>query len=305
MATFQHPCATGLTRSCFDEYPAFARRAFAMRLLSLFSPPPISRRLQRLLGKLFFDPSGALPPEIQLPPWWVILPGAVIDFAWRPGDPVPPGVWAPPDFFSKYPKGAVLGPEYLSPFSGGPPGVRPGQISAPVEPWFYDAFNTLDLTVWEKYLDGAATIAVSSGLCVWTSTGVDYCILRTAADSTIPDKWVFSIRLNIVSHAGAAPDFFIVIYSGSHAVKLRFNPPTTVWHATGAGSTEITVSNYVNQWNVWKLYYDDGYTDLWQGSTLLDSDQHHQHSTATKGRIELNNDNEITSKCDYVSVLPN
>ena len=87
----------GLTAACFAKDPSFARRAFAFRLLSLFVPPKLSKKLMVILKMRFFDPTGMLPPGVDLPPWSIVYPGAVWPPDWKLGDPWPDGFYPPTD----------------------------------------------------------------------------------------------------------------------------------------------------------------------------------------------------------------
>ena len=324
---FDNPCANGLSAECFKQRPAFARQAFAFRMIAAFTPPGLSKPLLKFLGLIRFDPAGQIPEFLNLPPWWIIAPDTVIPPDWEVGDPPFTGLLIPPVFspsaeaskageaFSEDLQNAletsdgisasVSGPDFLAPGGGGS-AAAPDYSSPVIDPWFYDAFNSFDLAVWNKWLDGSATIELDGiGNLKFLSTGTDYCNLWTSNDSTIPDKWVFTFRVKLKDITPADPDFFIQIFTGSHVVKLRLNPPTTVWHATGAGSDEITVVDNMQVFHVYSLVYDDGYTDLYQDGVLISSNQHHQHQVANPGQIYFSNSLEMTSWLDYVSLDPN
>lgn len=112
-ALWPAPCAKGLTRSCFEQYPRWARRMLAYRLLCLFLDCTKTDILQRLHAELLEPPA---PPEEPEPP-----PGG-----WPPPDP-PPGGWPPPD----PPPGETLPPE---PPGGWPPPDPPPGGWPPPEP---------------------------------------------------------------------------------------------------------------------------------------------------------------------------
>ncbi|KKN31455.1 hypothetical protein LCGC14_0823680 [marine sediment metagenome] len=321
-----NPCANGLSEECFAKQPAFARQAFSFRLLSAFVPPAFSKDLLTFLGLIRFDPSGQIPDWLNLPPWWIIAPDAIIPPDWEVGDPPFKGLLIPAVFspsmeaansgeaFSEDLQtaldetsgisSALVGPSYLT--SGGYDSSGTPDYSSPViDPWFYDAFNSLDLAVWEKWLDGAATIGLyGDGNVRFLSQGTDYCILRTSADGTIPDSWVWTCRVKITDYSGVNPNFFMVIYSGVYAVKIRFNPPTTIWHATGAGADEITVDNYMNDFHIFSLQFNGTTSDLYWDGILISSDQAHQAYVSSKGKISLDINNEITAFMDYISIDP-
>lgn len=296
------PCKDGLSAACFLQEPLFARRVFAFRLLSAFVPPALSRKLLTFLGLLRFDPAGNLPDWLNLPPWWIVLPDAIIPPGWKIGDKLFDGLFIPPIFRPSYPRGNPGGPWYLTPGGSGP--TRSPIFGAPSgPPWLYDGFSSYDRSFWGEWLNGAATIATDgSGNIRFVSTGTDYCILRSDPDDTIPDKWVLTFRVKIDSYSGGSPNFFIFIYTGSHAVKIGIYPPTTIFHASGAGSDEVTVANYTGNFIIISVKYNDGYTDLFLNGNLISENQHHQHSSAFKGRISFDNNNEINSRLDYVSI---
>ncbi|KKN22904.1 hypothetical protein LCGC14_0910430 [marine sediment metagenome] len=297
-----HPCLKGLTPKCFRQFPEYAKQLFAFRLLLLFFPSDLSRKILEFLAIFPPEPPFGVP-STPLPPWG--NGAAADDGKSSPGEPEgPPG--APPEA-----PGAPGGPKtkeppFIPPYPALPPWApgRPARPSdpPPADPWFHDAFNSLDLTVWEKWLWGSATIHVEPGQAKFISTGADYCILRTAADPTIPDSWYVDFKVKIESYSDPNARFFIQFFSGSHVVKLLLNPPTIITHATGPGSDEITVSPYINQWQTFRLVYIDGYTDLLRNGSIISIDQHHQHSVSYPGRIYFSADNQITAWVDYVTL---
>lgn len=284
MTTYgEQPCREHLTKACFKKDPAFAKRAFAIRLLFLFVPPYLSKKFFAFLGYLY--------NWVDIYPWFIPYPTYPKWPGWNPDDPGTPF----PGPYPRYP---------INPFLPGPPRSPPGG-EPPLPVWFFSTCSSI-LPVWETYINGSAQILVIENTKFWfDSTGTDNCLVRTAANTTIPDKWIFKIMLKISLFVAGDPNLFIQIFSGSHAVKLRFNPPTTIWHATGGGSEELTVPIYTGVWHEYELHYDDGYTDLYQGGVLLHSGQHHQHSNSTPGRISINNDNYLRSEVDYVTILDN
>ncbi len=323
----EQPCKDGLTPECFAQKPAFAKSAFAFRMLSAFVPPGLSKGLLTFLGLIRFDPSGQIPDWLNLPPWWIIAPDAIIPPDWKVGDPPFAGLLIPPIFSPQLEAarsgesisadqlaalqemgglGASLAaPSYLT--SGGSGPTRAPNFSSPViDPWFYDTFITLDPAVWEKWEDGDASVYTYGFSEIWfNSAGTDYCLIRTAPDDTIPDSWVLTFRVKIYSYSGANPNFYVVLYSGAHQVKFRLNPPTTVWHGTGASGDEITVDDYVGDYHIFSIRYNGTTSDLFMDGVLISSDQAQQSYSSYKGRISFDNNNEIFTHLDYISIDPN
>ncbi len=128
MGNDENPCRNGLSSACFAEYPEFAHRAFSYRLMQLFIPPNLSRKLLTFLGLLILDPetfdpiletngdpaidANGQPPSddepttsepvesehTHLPPGTVIIPDALIPPDWKTGDPMPEDT-IPPDYY--------------------------------------------------------------------------------------------------------------------------------------------------------------------------------------------------------------
>ncbi len=296
------PCKDGLSAACFAQEPNFAKRAFSFRLLNAFVPPKLSRRLLTFLGLIRFDPAGNLPEWLNLPPWWIILPGAIIPPGWKFGDPLFDGLFIPPIFGPEDHFSNPFGPWHLTPGGSGP--TRANNFGGPsVPPWFYDGFISLDLAIWQKWLEGTTTIALDGlGSVKFTSSDPNVSLIKTAHDNSIPDRWILSFRVKVDSHSGNGEYFYIEVFSGSHAVKFQLKPPVTINHATGGGSTELTVPNYVGGFHTYSLKYDAGYTDLYQDGVLLHSNQHHQHVSGHKGEISIWVSNTITCRLDYISL---
>ena len=90
------PCRRALDAECFKQHPQWARRAFAYRLLHVFFPPWLSRRLPKFLRLPLVAPGVDIPTEAYFPPGSYFPPGTVFPPGWQPGDPPPPGVYIPP-----------------------------------------------------------------------------------------------------------------------------------------------------------------------------------------------------------------
>ena len=109
-----HPCAKGLTAACFAAYPAWARQAFAYKLLHIMLPKQLTKKLPAGLSLALVPPGVVLPPGAIVPPETVFPPG------WTPGDPPPPGVQLPPTISPVPPGSGAVPPLYVQPWEPGP-----------------------------------------------------------------------------------------------------------------------------------------------------------------------------------------
>lgn len=124
-----HPCADGLTPSCFKAYPAWARQALAYKLLHMLLPKQLTKNLPRLLGQALVAPGVDVPPGLILPPGTVVPPDTSFPPGWTPDDPPPEGVIIPPPVSPVPPDSGPLPPIYTPPFEPGPvhpPAPGPG-----------------------------------------------------------------------------------------------------------------------------------------------------------------------------------
>ena len=119
----EHPCSRGLTAACFAAHPAWARQAFAYKLLHIMLPKQLSKMLPRGLNLALVPPGVEIPPGIVLPPGTIVPPGVTFPPGWTPGDPAPPGVQLPPAVSPVPPPvegSGVAPPLYVAPFTPGP-----------------------------------------------------------------------------------------------------------------------------------------------------------------------------------------
>ncbi len=132
MAIKTDPCKDGLTPECFATAPAWAKMAFAYRLLCALAPPEITRRLQKYLLDAIFAAGFDIPPDFMMPPGVIFPPG------WTPGDPLPPGFEFPPGF--DFPPGWQPGDPvpwqlFFPPGTVFPPGFELPPGWQPGDPW--------------------------------------------------------------------------------------------------------------------------------------------------------------------------
>jgi len=137
------PCLQRIDADCFRAQPAWAKRAFAYRLVHLLTPKPLTKRLPKGLRLALIAPGLEIPPGVELPPGVVVSPGTDLPASWTPGDPIPPGVtvdptatfppgWSPGD---QLPDGVALDPGAEIPAGWQPPDPLPsGALPVPVMP---------------------------------------------------------------------------------------------------------------------------------------------------------------------------
>lgn len=128
------PCLERLDADCFRSHPAWAKRAFAYRLVHLLTPKPLTKRLPRALRRPLLAPGVEMPPGVDIPPGTVIGPGVQIPPGWQPGDLAPPGITIPPG--TVFPPGWTPGDPVpdgvtLDPGATFPPGWTPGDPLPP------------------------------------------------------------------------------------------------------------------------------------------------------------------------------
>lgn len=126
------PCGDGLTADCFKQQPAFARRAFAYRLLHTITPKPLTKKLPEIFRRALVAKGIKIPPGWSLPPGAVVPPGAELPIdAPGPGE-MPVHVLPPPAQILPPGSGGTAPPLFVPPWTPGPVDV-PGKnkVSSP------------------------------------------------------------------------------------------------------------------------------------------------------------------------------
>ncbi len=116
------PCSSRIDANCFAANPAWAKQAFAYRLVHLLTPKPLTRRLPRGLRPGLVGPGISLPSGMELPPGVVLPPGTELPPGWQPGDPLPPGAMDAPQAPPGTDTTGTIPPGYTEPWSPGPLG---------------------------------------------------------------------------------------------------------------------------------------------------------------------------------------
>ena len=125
-----HPCADGLTPLCFKEYPSWARRALAYKLLHILLPKQLSKLLPRGLGEAFIGDDAVLPPGLILPPGVIIPPGFEWPASWGTYEEFLASGLTVPWILMEWPGIPGSPPIYVQPWEPGPV-VIPGRIQNP------------------------------------------------------------------------------------------------------------------------------------------------------------------------------
>ena len=94
----EHACGLGINRDCLRAYPSFARRAIAYRVLWKVLPGRVLGFLGMGVERPLIGAGVVVPFGVDFPGGWVVFPGVVFPDGWDLGDPLPPGVFGPPEF---------------------------------------------------------------------------------------------------------------------------------------------------------------------------------------------------------------
>lgn len=267
MTEERHPCADGLTRECFQRYPEWATMMFAQKLMGTLFPPEITKNLPTAVTQSFGQPPPGWPAGLAMPPALGMAP--------------PPGIIVP--------AGGVAAPIYTAIGAGGAGGTLAGRnVVAQLTPWFYDPFNTLDLTVWTVYEWGGGTVAVVDGK-LKQSSPVDGAVeTDTAPNATIPSDFDWSFDLTYDTDLGGY--FEPALYTGAHSLDLKFDPPTTVKFLKATGWQSFTVANFLGTTDTWTLQYDGFTATLYRGAAAIFTELLPWVYTGLKGMIYLYSD---------------
>lgn len=342
------PCQKRLDAECFRAHPAWAKQALAYRLVNLFTPKQLTRRLPKILRAALIAEGVAVPPGLVLPDGTVVAPGTVLPAVyyggdpvpdgifispgtvfppgWTPGDPLPEGVtldpgaqfpegWTPPDPAPDglYPTPSIppeamasgpAPPAYAAPWEPGPVSTAPPAAAVAAEPWFYDDFDILDPAVWTDYSSGSGTNSIDAGkLKMLSASGGDYAFLEAAADATIPSAFTWTFELTVDSGTG---QMVFVLYDGTHAFYVIFDPPTTLkFRRAGApGYITIPVATFAGTTDTWKFDFNGTLCDIYRDSTLIASDLTVYEYALKKGARSLSCEDVLTVHIDDYTITP-
>lgn len=79
-----HPCANGLSQSCYAAYPDWIKQALAYKFLYVILPKQILAILKNTLPVTFIGTGSSLPTGIELPPGSIIPPDLKVPPNWIP-----------------------------------------------------------------------------------------------------------------------------------------------------------------------------------------------------------------------------
>lgn len=256
----ENPCLKGLTGDCFKAQPAWAKQAFAYRLVHLLCPRVLSKRLPKGLRQALVPPGVTLPPGADLPPGTIIPPGGDVPTTWNTGDPLPSGAIGAPTTPPGTDTTGTTPPTYVAPWTPGPVRTTPYTSPSGITYWLYDTFDVLDPTIWTDASAGAGSIAIDAGRLKMLSPGVgDVAGVRwLTAEPTQPDTFELGFDLNHVAGVG---QILCSIRTGTHWLFLSWDPPNQLsFLKAGGGSTSTAIANMTGTTDTWRI--------LWNGSTM-------------------------------------
>lgn len=224
------PCLRRIDADCFRSRPAWAKRAFAYRLVHLLTPKPLTKRLPKGLR------TALIPPGV----------------VWQPGDPLPPGAIMPAVLPPGVEATGPTPPTYTEVWSPGPPSPVGGRTFAPGEPWFYDDFNNLTDYNWEDQSShGEVTIVNNKAKMVSDAGSTSWFTqLHRLEANTWPTNFDLSFELRMEEAGGR---MFFLFYTGVHYVGLRFTLNTLVEIMTTGGWEGYTVDSFLDTTVIWEL----------------------------------------------------
>jgi len=245
-----------------------------------------------------------IPPGLVLPEGTLVAPGTVLPPTLAPGDPVPDGLYPTPSIPPETEISGPTPPAYAAPWEPGPI-TQPGKAAAPAaEPWFYDDFDILDPAVWTDYSSGSGTTEEDGGkLKMLSASGGDYAFLEAAADATIPSAFIWTFELTVDSGTG---QMVFVLYDGTHAFWVIFDPPTTLKFRQGGGLEYITipVANFLATTDTWKFDFDGTLCDIYRDTALIASNLTVYEYAQKKGARSLSCEDVLTVHLDDYTITP-
>lgn len=295
------PCLKRLDANCFRARPAWAKQAFAYRLVNLLTPKPLTKRLPKGLRTALLAPGVMMPPGVELPPGTVIAPGAEIPAGWTTGDPLPPGAIPP----GAIPPGAeatgVTPPGYVAPWEPGPTGTAARGAAPAVVYWFNEPFDDLTTYSWSdiSYSGGSAAI-VSANLRLHSTSGGAYSAIQRTHGVTWPTNWTLELSLNHQAGSGVAR---VEIRTGTYRVRIFWTPPTTVNVLPSSGTCQATVADYTGSATLWTLEVTGNLGTLKMNGTPVISSCNMFASSSSPGRMTVAGYDALTCLFDYLRVI--
>lgn len=280
------PCLKGLTRDCFKAHPAFARRAFAYRLLHLLIPPRVARILPKTLQVPLAAPGTRIPLDIDFPPGIVLVPGCNFPAGWTQRDPMPPCAKSMPLPTAAMAASGAAPPTYVAPYAPGPPAPPPAPPPPVSVPYFSETFDTLDPSVWTEWNQGVGDSSiVAAQLKQDAPAGADTSLIYRTHPTTPALAFDFSFMLNYKSGTNRIEYNF---RTGTYWIRLRFYGTTkTVDLLTTAGVISQAAAFNFDEDNTWKLVVSGSNATLYRNTTLIFTTALLITSTSWPGRMRI------------------
>jgi len=192
-----YPCLHKIDRDCFKANPAWAKQAFAYRLVHLLTPKALTKRLPKGLRRALIAPGVTIPPGVEVPAGFILGPGADL-----PADWVPWGL----------PEEAVAPPPVL------PPGVEESGPAPPLYSGLGEAGPTKipppppPVSPWKQYFDNNHWYCGAN--CTWTGSTWSF-VLAFAFT-----KGILNVQTAHGWASGYRPTKIRVTYTGTSITRL-------------------------------------------------------------------------------------
>lgn len=256
------PCLKRLDADCFRAHPAWAKQAFAYRLVHLLTPRRLTKRLPKGLRRGLIAPGVIIPPGVDVPAGMILSPGATLPAGWTAGDPLPAGItiapgtafppgWHPGD---PVPPGVIIAPGAFF-----PPGWLPGDplpdgvFYAPTYPLGVDATGATPPTYTEVFAPGPVSTAPPGGAVAtppWFTEPFD------SLDPAIWTHYTYRTGLSSIESGrlkqfgGTAGGYAAVWGADDATIPDAFDLTFEMNHSSGTGSVTHMVHLGADQINL-------------------------------------------------------
>ena len=295
-----HPCLKHLDADCFRARPAWAKQAFAYRIVHLLTPKALTKRLPKGLRRALLAPGLVIPPGVEMPPGVVVGPGGEIPAGWTPGDPLPPGAIPPGETPPGTEATGITPPTFVAPGEPGPVTPPAGHIYVPPGLWFDEPFTNLTANSWsdDSYQTGSASTP-DGALKLHGISTISHSVISRTDTRDWPENWQLQINVNYFT---GNYEMRYRFFTGTYSFEFRLYPPDQVRLYAAIGPDYWSVPNYIDQYKICLITVTGGTLDLsWNGDEIktgwsLKSD------TSNAGLMDLRLANICTTYTDYLKI---
>jgi len=191
-------------------------------------------------------------------------------------------------------------PLYMGPWEPGP-AHRPLGGVVEAEPWFYDAFDSIDPTVWDTWKWGTGALSIVNGwLRLFASVDWDGAGLLRNVYPVWPSNFDVEIKLNYQS--GANYVYFEGL-TGTHQVAIGWDPPNQIWLKDyPSGEKYYTVAWNKGDAYTWLLEFRNGYGNLYRDGQKVISNHHFREYTPGYASPTFEAYGVIDALIDYILI---